>query len=276
MNFHPLTFLIGFALLAITAAGSLIHNKPTIVTSRPTSWNTTSVPLGTVYSVATNTPEKAYSWKTSDTLPSFTFADQTPSRPSNNLSDLRSYLEKTPTKNTAPIPVLDIRSFVTRNTAVQSSPLNTETDAQKNIHTYGNAAGTIVQSLESANINAHTDLTDFFTHPNTDTAEKVTTIGENLKQAGRALRAIGSVPADVQVANEELAAAYQKAGDSIIAVAALRTDADIVSALDIYNTHVENVGAAFVALVTLFKKQGIRFEDTEAGSAFVFTFSGAL
>jgi hypothetical protein len=228
-------------------------------------------------------------WRTTATLPSFTFANneavqnvltQIQGGPAKPLSDLYSYLRNvgsgTESSTTSVIPTpFDLKAALSNNSSAQSADSNTTTPEQDALHAYGNAAGIVVQSLESSNATANTDLDAFFKNPSTATAAPVTAIAHNLTAAAAGFRAISSVPTDMQLKNETLAAAYANAGAQLAAVATLRTPSDILTALDTYNKSVENLGTAFIAIVTLFSDKKVQFSPSEPGSAFSFT-GGAL
>lgn len=279
MNFS-FSALVGSIMALLAAIGSWGHHTPN-PTPVPTSWNTTSVPLETVYSVSSSSNETApaYTFKAGGTLPIFTFA-KTPSTSgasnnnssSKNISTINSYLKANDTNT--PIPLFNVRPSAgvgsnSSSNADGASPTATE----QALHLYGNSVGTIVRTEEATHPNANTDIALFLKAPSEATAIPVMEIGDDLIQAGETLAAMNAVPETALHMHQALATAYQDVGEKLKTVASLRKISDITAAIDTYNQSTQGVGAAFVALVLMFKDQKVQFTPSEAGSVFMFSSS---
>lgn len=277
MNFS-FSALVGGIVALLATIGSWGHHtqNPTPV---PTSWNTTSVPLGAVYSVSTNGGETApaHTFKAGDTLPVFTFAKipassdaSTKNSSSKNISTINSYL-KANDANT-PTPLFNVRPSVGAggNTSSNAGSAS-ETATEHALHLYGNSVGTIVRAQEDAHPNANTDIALFLRSPNDANAVPVTKIAEDLIQVGETLAAMNAIPETTLHMHQALATRYHDAGEKLKTVASLRKISDITAAIDTYNQSTQEVGAAFVAIVLKFKDQKVQFTPSEAGSIFMFS-----
>ena len=290
MNFNPYALLVTLILIVVTAAGTIVHGKAPQVVPSVSSWSETSVPMGTVYSVATTSMATSSSTlgKASDTLPAFTFAtneavhaalSHISGGSSASASDLYTYLGSTRTNTVANSgasnPIADFRSGLSYGSAVSTTSTIYAPSPEKDaLHAYGNAAGMVVHALETANANENADLTAFFTNPTDATAAPVIVIAEHLASAGAQLHALSSVPSSAAAKNEALASAYADTSAKLSLIAAVRKNEDFKPALDTYQKSIEGLGASYVSLVLLFQEQRVSFANAEDGS--VFTFSGSL
>lgn len=142
------------------------------------------------------------------------------------------------------------------------------------LYYYGNRAGESVRTLDSLSSDSNARLSTFFENPSSETAEGVLLVASRIKNAGKGITNAGEAPAIIADKMNALAARYADTANALGALAEEHEEEAIVEAIGEYTVAVEALGGAFVAVVDAFAQQGVRFEESDAGS--VFTFGGSL
>jgi len=166
----------------------------------------------------------------------------------------------------------DAYSFIPSGMISTSTPEKARTAAQEDLYDYGNLAGSEITSFEDSHRNMPQTLKDQFEDPrNPGKIAAVEELGNALAGVGRALEAIGDVPAAVLSANSSVAASYREMGKLLVQVPKAQADDARVTAMLAYNAAVEKYIKNYVALATLFSAYGVTFASNESGSVFTFT-----
>lgn len=152
------------------------------------------------------------------------------------------------------------------------------TPIQKALYIYGNEVGSYVQGYNAtegsnqvqAMKNALND------RQNAAKAQSVTAIGTAMENAGNGIASISDVPTEVLIDNTAFANSWNDSGKKLIALAQALPgrDADLVAAIETYDTSINTYITDYVALADLFKDYNVTFSSSDPGSVFTFSSSG--
>lgn len=145
------------------------------------------------------------------------------------------------------------------------------TDIQEVLYGYGNTAGTAIKALDSLSADTNEKLAAFLEEPSDATAEGVSTVAARLTATGERLIAAGEAPSQIAEQIAALAERYADAGVSLELLAEARSDDALLTAIEAYGEKAQALASAFVAVADVFADQGVRFEEGDAGSIFMFS-----
>lgn len=187
------------------------------------------------------------------------------------LADLLTQLSTT-TSASAISNNSDAYSLIPTGLISLTTPGPRDTKDQAAIRTYGNAAGTLVQSFESMHSNASYTLKDHAEDRSDELKTRlVADLGMEYEFLGKELALVADVPSTLRAAHLAYAQSYQKVGKQLQSIAQSTSDEAYLKAIEGYNASVEELSKKFVALVTLFDVYKVRFTATEPGSVFMFS-----
>ena len=166
----------------------------------------------------------------------------------------------------------DVYSFIPGGLISTSTLTKAKTEIESAIYEYGNDAGSYIQSYDEQYRNAPQILKDQF-EDRTNAAKnaRLADLGSAMAGVGMSLQNIDIVPPSFEPANKSLGKSYVDMGAKLRAVAAARSDEQVLGAVMAYNASVETFTKSYVALATLFSAYGVSFKPDEAGSVFMFT-----
>jgi hypothetical protein len=143
-----------------------------------------------------------------------------------------------------------------------------ETETQQALRSYGNALGSVLSAFNLAQ-GDQVALLDAFMQDRTNTAAlKKLTDGYIRLSADIATIA---KPAQVTSISNGLVASYKAVGELLWNLTLAKNDEELVERMLVYNASSKNVAQYHIALITLFKANGVKFESYEPGSMFSFS-----
>jgi hypothetical protein len=158
-----------------------------------------------------------------------------------------------------------------------SSPsASSRTPIQQALYTYGNEVGSDIQGYNDTHQEQVQAMEDALNdRQNATKAQDAASIGTDMETVGTGIAEIGDVPTEALVDNTALANAYTDSGKKLIAVAQALPgdDADLVTAIETYDTSINTYITDYVALANLFKAYNVTFAPSDPGSVFTFSSS---
>ena len=153
----------------------------------------------------------------------------------------------------------------------------TRTALQQALYTYGNDAGSYIQSYESGHQNTAPALRDQAAdRQNKQKGQAVKDIGTSLTNVGLSLEHMDSVPDSVKAMNQALAQSYIDIGHKLSAIPDAPGDDTFIAAIKTYNAAVESFSRSFVAVAQYLSLSGVTFSSIDPGSVFTFSGGGGL
>lgn len=164
-------------------------------------------------------------------------------------------------------------SFIPEGLVSTSSPQQRKTAKQVRLYDYANTVGTYIQGLESSHTNMAQSLTAVI--QDRGNAEKIANaeriaaaygdLAESLKQV--------TTPSEVRALHDAFVRAHAAIDTHLRAVVRSTTDTDLISTIRTYNESADQYIKSYLALVTFFESEDVRFDRFDPGS--IFTFSSA-
>jgi len=191
---------------------------------------------------------------------------------SGDLAELLALLSpKATVISTDPQGTENAYSFIPQGLISITSAVKTRTPTEAALHTYGNEAGTYVQSFESMHTNVAQLLKDQAEdRGNTEKTAAVSRLGQEYAQLGYELSKIEGVPEAIQSAHAAYATTYRILGTNLKKVADAREDEAYLAAIGTYNESADSLTKRFVTLVGVFSANNVTFSSSEPGSVFMF------
>lgn len=285
---HPYTAMLGGAVLLIIIGGSFVALRIQGTTTRPPRvWGGGGAPLinpssytpnavleaQNIFTNATDTPIGLYtSGQVSET--------GVGSGDTFDYEALLSIISGTPTKQDPKTTSDDLSlaySFIPRGLLSAPPPKEERSPTQQRIYEYGNTVGSSIQSYEVLHTNDPQKLRDQAEdRQNIEKAETVRAIGHSMRSLGESLARMEDVPTEMKTNHEKLAQSYIEIGKNLAKVPDAQGDQAFLAAIEAYNASVEIFIQRFVAVATAFSAYGVTFDQSEPGSAFVFTNTNSL
>ena len=163
-------------------------------------------------------------------------------------------------------------SFIPRGLISTSTLVAKRTALQDELFQYGNDAGGYIQSYEDTHRSISQILTDEIADRyNAQKVANVKAIGDALIEVGKNLQEMEGVPTIAVKANAALATSYIEIGTKLKLVADAKTDKELLSAVQTYNTAADTFTGRYIGLAQLFSGAGVLFAPGDTGSVFTFT-----
>jgi hypothetical protein len=151
------------------------------------------------------------------------------------------------------------------------------TALQQALYTYGNDAGSYIQSYESGHQNTAPILTDQIAdRQNKQKGQAVKDIGTALTNVGLSLKQMDSVPDSIKIMNQTLAQSYIDIGKKLSAIPDASGDDAFIVAIKTYDSAVESFTKNYVAVAQYLSLSGVTFSSIDPGSVFTFSGGGGL
>ena len=163
-------------------------------------------------------------------------------------------------------------SFIPQGILSVSNTPKKRNTLQQSLFEYGNAVGSYVKGFEDSHQNMLRILKDANEDRGDETkAAAAAQIGTDYIRLGSELALINEVPASAKTLHTAFSDANKTVGRNLRALANAKTDAEFLSAIDVYNTSVEAYATHFVALANLFGAAEVQFSNSDPGSVFTFS-----
>ena len=167
--------------------------------------------------------------------------------------------------------------FIPQGLISTAGPERPRTAAQQALYTYGNDAGSYIQSYEDSHHNTAPILSDQIAdRQNKQKGQAVKDIGTSLTNVGLSLEHMDSVPDPVKAMNQALAQSYINIGHQLSAIPDAPGDDTFIAAIKTYNAAVESFSRNFVAVAQYLSLSGVTFTSIDPGSVFTFSGGGGL
>lgn len=191
-----------------------------------------------------------------------------------DITDLLATLTK---KSTAPLKPEksgeSVLSFIPEGLVSTSSPQQRRTAKQALLYDYANTIGSYVQGVESSNTRMVQSLTAVLQdRGNSAKMAEAEQIAQSYGDLAKSLKDV-SVPKDVRGLHDAFVESHAAVDTHLRAVIQSASDSDLVSAIGTYNESAEQYIRNYLALVTFFESEQVRFDSFDPGS--IFTFSAA-
>lgn len=160
-------------------------------------------------------------------------------------------------------------------TLVATSASPAMTAQQEALYNYGNEIGGEIQSFEGMNSNQAQVLKDQIEDRTDPTkAAAVVSLGQGLASVGQFMNHIQDVPPSAAALNSALAQSYIDIGNKLQLVPKAQGDANVVQAIENYDTAADTFVKNYGAMAQLFSSQGVTFSSSDPGSVFSFSNTG--
>jgi len=287
---HPTLVVIAGACLLVIAIVALLQRPASIAQGEPQAWGGTQAialdPTEYANTPASTSVSNASSLSNTTAQPTY-IAPTTPSGGASTAStdDLAAILAElsTPVSVSASTTassggVAEAYSYIPQgliSTTSLSGPKRT--DLQQQLYDYGNDAGGYIQSYDNSHRAVVQTLTDEIADRYNDEKDQaVRDVGDALIAVGTHLESIDPVPSVAASDNAALAKSYEDIGAKLKAVPDAKTDQQLLSAVEAYDTAADSFTKRYVALAQLFSGAGVQFGSADPGSVFTFTNSQGL
>jgi hypothetical protein len=169
--------------------------------------------------------------------------------------------------------ISDVYSFIPSGLISLPEPQSTITmpASQKPLYSWGQDAGTAIQSFEESHPNQPQVLTDFIN--DRQSASKIAAmkqLGADLSGVGDLISTIDPVPSQMNTAGPALANAYHEIGRNLAAIPDAKGDDATVKAILTYDKSAEAFVQKFVNVVNIFQANGVKYSQDEPGGVFMF------
>ena len=163
-------------------------------------------------------------------------------------------------------PTVPVQSFDASDRAAPA-----RSDTQQSLYAYGNEAGSHIRFYEQTHPNDGAIIEGFFKTRNTKSAAALKQLGTDIKNIGINLQTMTNVPASATSAHRAFAESYIEVGDKLTSLLSAQTDAAVIGAIDVYDDAVQTHIRNYIAVIDLFSRNGVTFQQDEQGRVFVFT-----
>ena len=167
----------------------------------------------------------------------------------------------------------NIWNFIPSGMIATTSPIR-RTPTQQALYLYGNEIGSYVEGYDAANSNQVQILSDANNdRQNATKAAGVVHIGMSLQTVGAGIAQTTDVPPSAASANAALANSYITIGKALVVVGQSEalSDKELVSAIQAYDSAVNDFNKKYIALATIFSLNGVTFSKGDPGSVFSFS-----
>lgn len=163
-----------------------------------------------------------------------------------------------------------IPSSIVGTTTDIKKPMNQN---QRHLHLYGIEAGQPIESYFTLWGSAQSQIFKnlFEDRSNPEKIQSAKDVARALFDIGDTLERMSEVPASIKPQHDTLAASYKVVGRTLIPLINAKTDAELLSRLEEYNTLVEKFARDYLAVVAIFAANEIKYDESEPGRVFVFT-----
>ncbi len=282
---HPyLGALAGAGALLIIGTLVVIARSPATLSGTSGAWGDGSVtilnPSGTggpsVQQETQYVPQQTVSY---GYIPISSGAAQDADAPTRESFDFSAFMAELTRDDTAPsatrqgdtsLSTIETYSFIPKGFVAVGAPTGKRSATQQALFDYGNEAGSLVESFETA----HRDQTQVLKNWIEDRhdagkAAAVVQLGRALWETGRAMAAL-EAPAAAAAGGKALAESYMEIGANLALVPKAERDTDLLQAIETYNASADVFARHYIALVNLFGAHGVQFSASDPGSAFTF------
>ncbi len=163
-----------------------------------------------------------------------------------------------------------IPTSIVGTTTLQKTPM---TEAQRKLHAYGLEAGQPIESYFTlwgvAQAQVFKNL--FEDRTNAEKISAAKNIARALFDVGTALESVYDVPSSIKPQHDNLAASYKDVGRALIPLINTKTDAELLTQIETYNTLVDKFARNYLAVVAIFSANQITYEEGDPGRVFIFT-----
>ncbi len=167
--------------------------------------------------------------------------------------------------------------FIPQGLISTTAPGRARTALQQQLYTYGNDAGSYIQSYETGHQNTAPTLSDQIAdRHNVQKGQAVKDIGTALSNVGLSLEHMDSVPESVRGMNQALAESYIDIGHKLSAIPDAPGDDTFIAAIKTYNAAVDSFTTKYVAVAQYLSLSGVTFTSIDPGSVFTFSGGGGL
>ncbi|PIR86418.1 hypothetical protein COU13_01010 [Candidatus Kaiserbacteria bacterium CG10_big_fil_rev_8_21_14_0_10_43_70] len=165
----------------------------------------------------------------------------------------------------------DIYAFVPAKVAPEEEEPTSFNQRQRDLHDYGNEAGSYIQSFSERWRDQSQILKQFIEDiGNEEKAMQVDDLSFALIRVGIDLENMDIVPDDAQGAHTRLVSGYKSIGQKLASVASARSDEELLNAVIAYNEAADDFAEDYLSVVTLISVAEVSFSSSEPGSIFVF------
>ena len=146
------------------------------------------------------------------------------------------------------------------------------TTEQHALYEYGNQVGGDIQGFELSHPNQPATLQDFAEdRTNATKIAAMKKLGADYVALGDLIASTDPVPTQMKSAQDSLAASYRDIGTKLGQIPdANKSNASLVQAMLTYDATAERYVDSFVNFAQIFSANGVKFSNSDAGSAFVF------
>lgn len=193
------------------------------------------------------------------------------------LTELLALIVRTDNTNTTSDTTPGAYAFIPQGLVSTENQTKPRTQIQSDLHSFGNAVGTLVKPFEDyARMHAQAlkDHTEDRSDPNK--MSQVDNLAYDLAQLGADILAITDIPEAVRAAHKEYGTAYRLLGTRLASITKAQTDEEFLQAITAYNTAAEELTKKFLMLVAIFNTNNVTFSSSDPGSIFMFSASGSL
>ncbi len=154
----------------------------------------------------------------------------------------------------------------------------TLTPAQQALYTYGNEAGSVIETYDSLWGGTQANIHRAFIEDRADPtkANALERLAAGLFDVSASLSSMEIIPAAIQSRHNDLIAAYKAVGEQTVALSKTRTDDEALTAIEAYNASAEQFLRAYLAISTVFTLNSVSFSSTDPGRMFVYSESQSL
>lgn len=168
-------------------------------------------------------------------------------------------------------------SLIPRGLIATETSTRSRSPEQQALFTYGNDAGSYIQTYEDSNKNASVALRDQAEdRQNPQKMQAVKLVAAGLITAGESLLGMEDLPSSVASIHKALAQSYIESGRALSKVPDANGDDAFLAAINAYNSTADVLVKNYVALATMFPLAGVTFSTQDPGSVFMFEGGGGL
>lgn len=176
----------------------------------------------------------------------------------------------TPGQSGADSSPAETYSFIPKGFVAVGTPTSTRNAVQQALFNYGNEAGSLVESFETAHRDQAQVLKNWLEdRSDTTKAAAVVQLGRALWETGKAMLSLDT-PETAAAANKALADSYMEIGANLALVPKTERDTDLLKAIETYNASADTFTKNYIALVNIFGAYDVQFSASDPGSAFTF------